>query len=128
MYLVNTKLEICFIVNMLSQFQVEPRQEHWVAAKHILRYLCGTIMCGLRYASNKEVNMHGFTDSDWAGSAEDRKSTSRLCFSLGYDMISWASIKQKFVALSTAKAEYIVACNTCMQVVWLCKLVYGLFD
>jgi hypothetical protein len=69
MYLVNTRSDICFVVNMLSQFQVEPRQEHWVAAKHILRYLRGTIMYGLRYASNSEVKLHGFTDSDWAGSA-----------------------------------------------------------
>jgi hypothetical protein len=61
MYLVNTRSDICFVVNMLSQFQVEPRQEHWVAAKHILRYLHGMIMYGLRYASNSEVKLHGFT-------------------------------------------------------------------
>jgi hypothetical protein len=93
MYLVNTRPDICFVVNMLSEFQVEPRQEHWVVAKHILRYLRGTIMYGLRYASNSEVKLHGFTDSDWAGSAEDKKSTSGQCFSLGSTMISWASRK-----------------------------------
>jgi predicted membrane channel-forming protein YqfA (hemolysin III family) len=64
MYLVNTRPNICFVVNMLSQFQVEPRQEIWVVAKHILRYLCGMIMYGLRYTSNSEVTLHGFTDSD----------------------------------------------------------------
>jgi hypothetical protein len=127
MYLVNTGPDICFVVNMLSQFQVECRQEHWVAAKHILRYLRGTIMCGFRYASNSEVKLHGFTDSDWAGSAEDRKSTSGLCFSLGSTMISWASRKHKSVALSTAEAEYIAACDACTKVVWLRKLVSGLF-
>jgi hypothetical protein len=121
MYLVNTRPDIFFVVNMLSQFQVEPRQEHWVAAKHILRYLHGTIMYGLRYASNSEVKLHGFTDSDWAGSAEDRKSTSGLCFSLGSTMISWASRKQKSVALNTAEAKYIAACDAwkqCGSVSW----------
>jgi hypothetical protein len=107
---------------------VELRQEHWVAAKHILRYLRGTITYGLKYASNSEVKLHGFTDSDWVGSVEDRKSTYGLCFSLGSAMISWASRKQKFVALSTAKAEYIAACDACTEAMWLHKLVFGLFD
>jgi hypothetical protein len=128
MYLVNTRPNICFVVNMLSQFQVEPRHEHWIAAKHILRYLRGTINYGLRYASNSDVQLHGFTDSDWAGSADDRKSTSGMCFSLGSAMISWASRKQKSVALNTAEAEYIAACDACTEAVWLRKLVSGLFD
>ena len=115
MYLVNTKSDICFAVNMLSQFQVEPRQEHWVAAKHILRYLRGTIMYGLRYASNSEVKLHEFNDLDWAGSAEYRKSTSGFCFSLGSAMISWVSRKHKYVPFSTAEAEYIAACDACME-------------
>jgi hypothetical protein len=46
---------------------VEPRQEHWIVAKHILRYLCRTITYGLRYASNNDVQLHGFTDSNWQG-------------------------------------------------------------
>jgi hypothetical protein len=86
------------------------------------------IMYGLRYASNNEVKLHGFTDSDWVGSVEDRKSTYGLCFSLGYAMISWASRKQKFVALNTVKAEYITTCDACTEAVWLRKLVSRLFD
>ena len=53
MYLVNTRPDICFGVNTLSQFQVEPRHEHWIVAKHFLRYLRGTLNYGLKYASNK---------------------------------------------------------------------------
>jgi hypothetical protein len=85
-------------------------------------------MYGLIYASNSEVKLHGFTDSDWTGSAEDRKSTYGLCFSLGSVMISWANKKYKFVVLSTVEAQYIATCNTCTKAVWLRKLVYGLFD
>jgi hypothetical protein len=128
MYLVNTQPDICFSLNTLSQFQVEPKQEHWIVAKHILRYLRGTMTYGLRYASNTDVQLHGFTDSDWAGSADDRNNTSSMCFSLGSIIISWASRKQKSVALSTTEAEYIAACDACTEVVWLRKLVSGLFD
>nr|KUM49281.1 hypothetical protein ABT39_MTgene3830 [Picea glauca] len=67
MYLVNTRPDICFAVSTLSQFMVEPRHLHWVAAKHILRYLRGTVGYGLRYISGGEVGLHGYTDSDWAG-------------------------------------------------------------
>jgi hypothetical protein len=64
MYLVNTQPDICFVVNKLSQFQVEPRHEHWIATKHILIYLHGTLNYGLRYASSSDVQLHGFIDSD----------------------------------------------------------------
>jgi hypothetical protein len=128
MYLVNTRPNICFVVNTLSQFQVEPRHEHWIAAEHVLRYIRGMLNYGLRYTSSGDIQLHGFTDSDWAGSAEDRRSTSGMCFSLGSAMISWGSRKQKFVALSTAEAKYIAACEACTKAVWMRKLIYGLFD
>jgi len=107
---------------------VEPRKENWIAAKHILRYLCGTITYGFRYASNSDVQLHGFTDLDWVGSADEKKSTYGMCFSLGSSLISWASRKKDFVALIITEAEYIVACDACTEAVWLYKLVSGLFD
>jgi hypothetical protein len=115
MYLLNTRSDIFFVVNMLSQLQVEPRHEHWIDAKNILRYLHGTLNYGLRFASNSDVQLHGFTDSYWARSADNGKSTSGICFSLGYVMISWDGRKQKFVTLSTAEENYIAACDTCTE-------------
>jgi hypothetical protein len=100
-------------MNTLSQFQVEPKHEHWIATKHILRYLRGTITYGLRYASNTEVQLHGFTNPDWAGTVDEKKSTYGMYSSLGSAMISWATRKQKFVSLSTAQAEYIAVCDAC---------------
>eukprot|EP00253_Pinus_taeda_P013786 PITA_13786 len=126
--LVNIKPDICYAVNTLSQFLVEPRHVHWVATKHILRYLRGTIDYGLRYVFYRKWQLHGFTDADWVGCTNDRKSTSGFCFSLGSIMISWSSKKQTFVALSTTEVEYIAACSTCCEVVWLHKLFAGLFD
>jgi hypothetical protein len=109
MYLVNTSPDICFAVNTLSQHMVEPRQVHWMASKHMLRYFHGNIGYGLRYVSCEDVKLQGYTDSYWAGSAVARKSTSGCCFSLGSGMISWLSRKQTSVALSTSEAEYIAA-------------------
>jgi hypothetical protein len=107
---------------------VEPRHEHWIAAKHVLRYICGTINYGLRYTTSSDIQLHGFTDSDWARNVEDRKSTSGMCFSLGSAMISWGNRKQKSVTLSTTKAEYIPACEPCTEAIWLRKLIFDLFD
>ena len=76
MYLSNTRPYICFSVNTISQYMVNPNHIHLVGAKHVMIYLKGTLDYGLRYASNGEIRLHGFTDSDWAGSVEDRKSTS----------------------------------------------------
>jgi hypothetical protein len=83
---------------------VEPIHEHWIAAKHILRYLHGMLNYGLRYASNNDVKLHGFTNSVWAGSADDIKSTSGICFILGSSLISQDIRKQKYVSLNTTEA------------------------
>jgi hypothetical protein len=152
MYLVNTRLDILFIMNTLSQFQVEPRHEHWTAANHVLRYILGTLNYGLRYTTSSDIQLHGFTDSNWAGSAEERKSTSGMCFSVGSAMISWGNMKHKSVALRIAEAEYIAACEACTEAeyiaaceacteaeyiaaceacteaIWLRKLIPELFD
>jgi hypothetical protein len=99
MYLTNTKPYICFVVNTLNQFLVEPRHVHLVATKHVMRYLKGTLDCGLSYDGDHDFTLSGYTNSNWVGSVFDRKSTSGCCFSLGSAMISWQSRKQYSVAL-----------------------------
>ena len=86
---------------------------HLVVAKHVLRYVRGTITYGLRYTSSSGVLLFGYSDLDWAGSAVDQKSTSGYCFSMGSTMISWFSGKQGSIAQSTAEAEYIAASGVC---------------
>jgi hypothetical protein len=93
-----------------------------------MRYLNGTLDCGLNYDGDHDFTLSGYTDSDWARSVSDRKSTSRCCFSLRSAMISWQSRKQSSIALSTAEAEYIVACFASCEAIWLRKLLTGLFD
>ena len=128
MYLTNTRPDICFAVNTLSQFPTDPRHAHLIVAKHILRYLKGTVDYGLKYKVNQKINLKGYVDSDWAGNAIDRKSTSGCCFSMGSGLISWFSKKKSYVALTTAEVEYAAACSASCEVVWLRKLLSDLFD
>ena len=107
MYLTHAGPDMQFTVSALIQFMIEPRERHWVAGKHILRYLRGTIAYGLKYTSSGGVMLHGYADSDWAGSPVDRKSTSEYCFSLGSTMISWSRWKLGSIVHSTTEAEYI---------------------
>jgi len=83
---------------------------------------------GLRYVLDREIRLQGYTDSNWVSSVTDQKSTSGCCFSLGSTMISWLSRKQTSVALNTAKVENIASCSASSEVVWLWKLLAGLFD
>ena len=76
MYLTNTRLDICFVVNPLSQYMVELRHVHLIATKHVLRYLKGMIDYGLRYVVYYEYGLVGYTDLDWDGSVIDWKRTS----------------------------------------------------
>lgn len=78
-----------------------PSKLHLRAAKRILRYIAGTIDHGIWYSKVTNFTLTGFTDSDWAGNIDDRKSTSGFLFNLGSGAISWSSKKQEVVALST---------------------------
>ena len=128
MYLTNTRLDICFVVNALSQYMVDPRHVHLVAATHVMRYLKGTLACGLIYIAESEFRLCGYTNSDQDGNVEDRKRTLGCCFSLGSSVISWISRKQTIVSISTAEAKYIATCLSCCEAVWLHKLLAGLFN
>ena len=91
MYLTNRRPNIFFAMNTL-------RHVHLMVAKHAMRYLKGTIDYGLKYEVNQKINLEGYMDSYWAGSAIDRKSTS------------WCSRKQSYMALSTAEAKDVATC------------------
>ena len=65
MYLTNGRLDICFVLNTLSQFLIDHRHVHLIAAKHFPRYLKGTVDYGLKYEKNKKIKLKGYVDSDW---------------------------------------------------------------
>jgi hypothetical protein len=101
MYLTNTSLDICFVVNTLSQYLVEPTCVHLLAAKHVMRYLKGMLDFGLCYTGDHEFSLVSYTDSDWTRSVSDRKSTLGCCFSLGSAMTSWKSRKKSSISQNT---------------------------
>ena len=127
MYLVNTRPDICYAVNQLSQAMVKPTKLYWKACKHVLRYIRGTSGYGLWYRQLDEVRLCGFTDADWAGIPTDRKSTSRGIFSIGSTTVSWYIGKQRSVALSSAEAEYMAESLAACKAIWMRKILVGLF-
>ena len=101
---------IFFDVNTLSHFLTNPRHVHLIAENHVLRYLKGTVDYGLKYDVSQNINLHGYVDLDWAGSATDRKSNSSCCFSLGSGMISYFSKNQSVVAMRIVEEKYVSSC------------------
>jgi hypothetical protein len=122
-YLVNTRPDICFSMNTLSQFMVELGHVHWIIEKHVLKYLRGTMEYGLRYIGGDGVELQGYTDSYWAGSAVDRKSTLGCCFNLVSIVITWFSRKQDYVALNSAEVEYMAVSMASCESIWLHKFL-----
>ena len=113
--------DIAFAVGNAARYCAEPSQSHWSAVKRILRYLKGTADLGLLY-ERANPNLAGYSDADWAGDINDRKSTSGYVFMLSGSAISWRSKKQTSVALSTAEAEYIALSSAAQEAIWLRQL------
>ena len=107
-YLANTtRPDITFAVRALSRYVQNPGRKHWLQGKHILRYLKATKCRKLTYRKSKTLALTGFSDADWAGKSDDRRSTSGFCFFLNSESgaFSWSSKLQTTVATSTAEAE-----------------------
>ena len=71
-YLTTTRSDLAFAVSVLSQFMSKPLENHWVAAKGVLRYLQGTLDFGIKYTDSFDVRLTGFSDSDWVENLDDR--------------------------------------------------------
>ncbi|XP_073153875.1 secreted RxLR effector protein 161-like [Henckelia pumila] len=126
MYLTNTRPDIVHSVNVISRFMSDPSQIHFSAAKRILRFLQGTKNHGIKYTREDDNSLIGYTDSDWAGSIDDRKSTSGYVLCIGTKPIFWSSKKQKTVALSSVEAEYIAATDAACEAIWLRRILKNL--
>ena len=124
-YLVHTRPDLAFSVGYVSRFMEEPHEEHMAAVKQILRYVAGTLNRGLFYnrGNGEKPLLTGYSDSDYAGDVDERKSTSGIVFFLGDTAISWQSIKQKIVAKSSCEAEYIAVATASCQGVWLSRVL-----
>jgi hypothetical protein len=119
LYLCASRPDIMLSICMCARFQSDPNECHLVAVKRILRYLVHTPCFGIWYPNVSTFDLIGYSDSDYVGCKVDRKSASGTCQFLGRSLVSWSSKKQTYVALSTAKAEYVVVGQCCEQLLWM---------
>lgn len=115
--------DIAFATNLLSRHMENPSESHWEMIKRIFRYLKGTQDYGLVFDEDLEgVRMTGYSDADFAGDVEIRKSTSGFVLTYNNTPISWYSKKQSVVALSTAEAEYVAAVEAIKEMIIVTRL------
>jgi hypothetical protein len=123
-YLIHTRPDLTYTVGYVSRFLERPTEEHFQAVKKILRYIVGTLQYGLRYGRRTgTTRLVGYCDSDLADDIDTRKSTTGALFFLGKSLVSWQSLKQRVVALSSCEAEYIVTTTTATQAIWMARLL-----
>ncbi|XP_047320766.1 uncharacterized mitochondrial protein AtMg00810-like [Impatiens glandulifera] len=125
-YLTNTRPDISFAVNRACQFMQSPTTTHWTAVKRILRYLRNTSHHGLLIRPSSSIELSAFSDSDWAGCPDDRRSTTGYCIFLGDNIISWNSKKQQVVARSSTESEYRALAHATAELIWLQSLLQEL--
>ncbi|XP_031102051.1 secreted RxLR effector protein 161-like [Ipomoea triloba] len=128
LYLTASRPDIMFSVGACARYQADPKESHVKAVKRILKYVKGTLNYGIWFSNDTNLSLVGFSDADWAGNADDRKSTLGGCFFIGKNLVSWLSKKQNSISLSTAEAEYIAAGGACTQLLWMRQMLsdYGL--
>ena len=125
-YLTYTRPDIAHSVSVVSRYMHSPTKQHLGATQRVLKYVAGSIKLGILYESVDNFKLVGYSDSDWAGCLDDRKSTSGFVLSLGLGAITWSSKKQDTVSLSSSEAEYVVVGAAARQTIWLRKLLKDL--
>ena len=119
MYLmVGTRPDLAAAVGVLSQFAADPCPTHWQALKRVFRYIQGTKTYGIEFTVDGDA-LQGYSDADWAGDTESRRSTSGYAFMMNGGCISWRSKKQRTVALSSTEAEYMALSEATQEAFWL---------
>lgn len=125
-YLTTTRPDISFATQQLSQFLSHPTNAHFRAAQRVLKYLKGSPGKGLLFSHSSSLTLSGFSDADWAGCPDTRRSISGFCFFIGHSLISWKSKKQVTIARSSSEAEYRALAFASCELQWLTFLLRDL--
>jgi hypothetical protein len=114
--------DIAFSVSKLSQFMSDPTDIHMAAAKHLMRYIVGTLHYQQVYSANKPLKLECFADASWSDDPDDSKSHSGYANFLNGAAISYSSKKQTLVALSSMEAESVALSHAAKEALWLRQL------
>ncbi|KAI3797236.1 hypothetical protein L1987_32491 [Smallanthus sonchifolius] len=125
-YLTFTRPDISYAVQQVCLFMHDPREPHYNFMKRILRYIQGTLDYGLRLTGSKSISLTAYSDADWGGCPDSRRSTSGYCVYMGNNLISWSSKRQNTISRSSAEAEYRGVANAVAETSWLRNLLLEL--
>ena len=117
-----TRPDVSYALSICSRYQADPGERHWMAVKHILKYLRRTKDLFLVYGEG-ELTVKWFTDASFQSDQDDLKSQSGFIFQLNGGVVSWKSSKQETTADSTTEAEYIAASEASKEAVWIKKFI-----
>ena len=118
-YLIMIHPDIAFEANTVCQFMDKPKMHHYQAVKRILRYINGIIDYGIRILANSPIDLYAFSDADWTGCPNTRRSTTGLCAFLGGNCLSWSAKQQPIVARSSTEVEYWAMASIAAELTWL---------
>jgi len=125
-YLTFTRPDIAYVVQQVCLYMHDPREPHLAALKRILRYIRGTLHLGLLLRPSSSTELVVYSDADWAGCPDTRKSTSGFAVFLGDNLVSWSFKRQQTVSRSSAEAEYRAVANAVAEASWLRQLLQEL--
>ena len=125
-YLTITRPDLAHSVNSVSQFLHAPTDVHFQVVKRILRYVKGTLNFGLQFTSSSSMGLVAYSDADWAGCPDTRRSTSGYSIFLGKNLVSWSAKKQPTVSRSSCESEYRALALAATEVLWLTHLLQDL--
>ena len=119
-------LDIAFVIDVLGRYLSDLDQSHWKVAKKVLRYLQGTKDLMLTYQCTSTLEVVGFSDFDYSGCMDDKKSTSGYIFMMLKGSVLWKCVKKTLTTSSTMEAEYVACYEATCHAIWLWNFISAL--